>query len=177
MNTVIAYLSFVFGMFIGALIVVYTYMFIFVTWLGYDYVTASSIYFALIVFGIALPTIIQMAKNSRTAVTSGIIGLGIYPLVFAGAMTLYETWSSPFISDHINIVAAYRSLIAWPLTMLSNAVASLGPMASATVGQIEGSPVLSQLTALAGTGLVHQIYQSLTRKKTEPQPVPQPRRG
>ena len=161
------FIAFTIGMFIGLLAMVYLWMSVFVSWLGYDYVQASSIYFVLGVTGIVLNTTVGLFRGGNGANwISAVIGFLIYPLLFSGVLLLYETWSTPQLSDATNVVAMYRELMVAPLTWLSSTIAGLGPTAQNVVSTVENSPTLSQIAALAILALFQSAF-GMMRKATE----------
>lgn len=148
------------GGFLGALIGVYVWMGVFVLWLGYDYVTASSILFVLTVVGTALQTLIVMAVPTEVPVNRGFaafVGFLLYPLLLAYAFRLYEAWSAPQMSTMINVVELYRSIVSGPLFALQGLVSSIGPNAAHAVAVIDASPLYTQVVASLIVALIMQI--------------------
>lgn len=139
------FVYFAISLFLGLLAVVYIWMAILVSWLGYDYVTVSSILFLLSVVGVILQVVARFVIAPREAAFQVFIFIGLYPLLFSGALRLYEAWQNPEMSDATNVVEYYRNLVAAPINFVSMNIAEVGPVAAQTVSVIDDSTILSQL--------------------------------
>jgi len=155
------------GLFLGILAAVYVWMGVFVLYLGYDYVTASSILFILAVFGTALQALIVLAVPTDAQFSRGFVaffGFLLYPLLLAYAFRLYEMWNAPQISSLTNVVELYRSVVSGPVLDLQQAVASMGPSAARAVSIVEASPLYSQIVASLVVAIIMQILRLATRR-------------
>lgn len=156
--------GFTLGMFLGLLAVVYLWMAVLVSWLGYDYVTSSSIFFLLSVVGVTIPSLIRLIRNPARNVAAALVFIGLYPLLFAGALRVYEAWSRPDFSEAVNVVAFYRGMVSAPLNLLTDSISALGPAAASAVTIIEASPLLTQVTGAVIVSLATWLVTTLARR-------------
>lgn len=135
-------------LFVGLLIFVYAWMTIFVHWLGYDYVTTSSVLFVFLVFTNAFWAVVALVRTKGVGgALPAIVGFFLYPLVFSTALGVYEAHQAPVLSDAVSAVAWYRGLIAVPVGALQTGIAQLGPVFASALKAIDASPLLTQIVA------------------------------
>jgi len=153
------FIAVVIGLTIGLIVAVFLWMSLLVDWLGYDYVTASSIFFLLGVTGTAFNTVrsLFVARNGSRAINA-FIGFLLYPIMFATTLRTYEAWVQPAMSDATNVVANYREILAVPVNAIQTAIAGIGPAFGAAVSAVEASPLLTQITAAIAVALITQVF-------------------
>jgi hypothetical protein len=165
-------------MFVFLLAVVYFWMFIFLNVLHYDYVIISNVIFFIgiayyvynsIVFNMMLGSSLQ-GRWGQLLLNLAFMALLIYPLIFLAVFNLYETWSTPVLSDQMNPVAFYRSVLGVPINMLQSWVLAagayfaklngLGPYIGSTLdGAVKyaNNPLIGSLLAITFSQVLNKI--------------------
>ncbi len=159
----------VFGFLVGLLIasafiaivcvvLAFGWMAVFVSWLEYDYVTVSSVYFVLVVTGLLVSGLLNLlsAEEKGMALLSLVFVLIAYPLAISAGLGVYEAWKHPAISAALNVVGIYRHTAYMPVSWLGRLIAGLGPAGSRLVDGIESSELLTQIVAAVVGGVVTQ---------------------
>lgn len=115
--------------------IVYAWLAFFVLWLGYDYVTTSSILFTLF-FAVLLissaSSIVEIAQErSVIGGVAFLIGVLLAMAALTGGLGIFSAVHRPPPSDRFDMVAAFWGFLGWPFVALVRAIAALVPAVGA----------------------------------------------
>lgn len=160
MQAILEFVAAVVGLFVGALIVVFGWVTLFVGYLGYDYVTVSNVLF---VTSLVLPLVTAVFSifTRKDWITTVIMWIVVYPFVLSSAFQVYEHFLHPGISLHVSWLADYRGVVAVPFAYLGSAISHAGPSFSSAVKTVEGSPLLMMLASAVTGAFVQTIFKRL----------------
>ncbi len=121
-------------MFIFLLAIVYAWMFVFLDFMGYDYIVVSNvIFFVGIAYYIFNSLFIYslMNRDARPRLPSMLVNLFlmavlVYPLIFLAVFNVYELWSQPALSAQMNPIGIYRSALGVPVHVLQTWILGAG---------------------------------------------------
>jgi hypothetical protein len=155
-NSFAGLIGFIVGFSLGVVVFVYLWMLVFASWLKYDYVTVSSVLFALNFFGAVFILVgaVQTAGNFAARMLAVFVWLGLYPFLMSSSLSLYEAWNQPAMSHATNLVGWYRAMASYPIGLARTALVSAVPAVRGTVSGIETSPLMTQVVGSSITGLL-----------------------
>jgi hypothetical protein len=150
------FFGYIIGFTVGVVVAVYLWMLLFASWLHYDYVTVSSVFFSLNLVGGLIYAVMGffMPISPLQKLFVALFWLAFYPFVISTGLGVYEAWSKPEMSSAINVVAAFRAIIGAPLHLLGWLFSHLGDPARHLKDNIEKSPILTNLT----TGVITALF-------------------
>lgn len=126
--------------------IVFIYMWVFVSWLHYDYVTVASVYFILtmiptvLIYGAA----IFFQENKVVGLFVAIYLIILSSIAILSGLGVYEAVCHPEMSDHINVVALYENIALAPLRWFGHMFAGLGGWANGLVNLLSAKDVANQ---------------------------------
>lgn len=145
---------------------VYAWMWVFVDWLRFDYVTASNIYFIFVFVGGILNALGSFTRSAGLGFFALIIAIVLAPLLVSTGLGVYEAWNDPTFSKETNVVASYRQVVSGPITFLTAAISNVGPMTASAVTYIEAHPLLTHIVSSVITTLIGALPALMFKKSS-----------
>jgi hypothetical protein len=151
-------IGFVFGTIAPAML----WMWIFVVWFKYDYVTSSSVFFFISLVGAVFFAIagLFLGRNAVQKISAVIIWLGFFPFLTALGLSFYVNRYHPVISTAFDLTGAYRSAVNYAFAFVFGGLRMLPPVAEmfrAVFNFINESPLLSNIVGALIVAVLMQV--------------------
>lgn len=157
--------------FVATIIGIWAWMLFFHNWLGYDYVTVSSVLLVVGVVGGVSQTLGNAVRTNfdRSSVLFSLAMLFLLPLATSTGLAIYESVLEVdrYGSNARDLVAIYRAVMIEPIGGLGRALAGLYLPLARAMDALNSNPLLVQIVAtLIASGITVSISKMAGRDST-----------